>query len=151
MVDSQDANHDGDRTWQLGTIVRVHEGVPTRTSQSESDVSAPSRYSVSLGKAKSAMTQTLYDIEFDQEEIGWKSASQIQDECQDKVREILDGEEVAFDVEDALAKLMDEGVVKTSPARSGKGRFEYKAKDIQQAIFAIGRTKYRPGDERDEK
>lgn len=97
------------------------------------------------------MTETLYDIEFDQEEIGWKSALQIQNECQDKVSEILDGEQVAFDVDDALAKLKDEGVVKTRPARAGKGRLEYKAKDIQQAIFAIGRTKYRPGDERDEK
>ena len=48
-------------------------------------------------------------------------------------------------------ELKDEGVVKTRPARAGKGRLEYKAKDIQQAIFAIGRTKYRPGDERDEK
>ena len=45
------------------------------------------------------------------------------------------GDEVAFDIQDALAKLQDEGVVKTRRARDGAGRLEYKAKDITQAIL----------------
>ena len=48
---------------------QVHEGMPTRSTVSESDVTVSSRYSVSLGRAKSKDTQTLYDIEFDQEEV----------------------------------------------------------------------------------
>ena len=48
---------------------QVHEGMPTRSTVSESDVTVSSKYSVSLRRAKSKDTQTLYDIEFDQEEV----------------------------------------------------------------------------------
>ena len=60
---------------------------------------------------------------------------QSENKCEFHSSTLFTGEEVAFDIQDALGKLTDEGVVKTRPARVGTERFEYKAKDIQQAIL----------------
>ena len=83
-----------------------------------------------------------YDIEFDMNELGWCSEDEIKDDCQSLIKERFDLG-LDFEVDDALRKLCTEQVVE---ARTGSRGEEFKAKAIEEAIWAIGRDKYYTGD-----
>ena len=85
---------------------------------------------------------------------GWMTEAEVKQECEDEVERICETNtetpdsgrfNITFDVDDALHKLEEEGVVDVTT--NAAGTRVYRAKHVADAIFAIGRTKYRPHDE----